>query len=637
MRFMQRSNGSILNAERKGLLKSGEQPTYVWTPLQNFSGTFYGQGHTIYGLYASSTDAVGFIRNVSGKATIQDLVIADSYFKEETKEGCSGKNGNVNCENNGGGIVGYTNDRATLNLIKCGFAGVVDGSGVQNGGLLGGAGKGTILNFTDSYNEGYIHGSGLIGSCAMSANFNVDNCYNTGLYFSEDATTAPLIGKPAATNGSFTIQGNNLGCANVDIATCTKNFTDGGEESVYVGVGTSDVVVNYWYNLYGDQSSSSGTSDEPGSSSSAACADDDEACLAIYAKCNGDPICIALQNKVNDLIKAGMIGVKIEPLKRESCHLVKNDAGEDERVCNNVYVLVLLDLDDPAEKFKMPDKLEVVEVNYESRTFNPSDACKNATSDSKNLPFSTTVLPFTMDVTKIHGAKFFYPEILAPNEEDAYWHVGVREVSGSVQAHTPYLVCPTENHLTFDGATDVEMTIGSTANVTTFTREGHTSEEWKLQGLYERTCFKVDDGYACFGDENEYTSFDNQNGLVYAFSGGVFFRAVNGRSNIFRAYILAPENMGSDSPSRMPGMMRAPSALSASEDVPSQMTVKILGSDADLISWVNREKKAYIAPKMEVLEMEVTRVLMASGETKDCSTWYTQDGVTKCLDGANFD
>lgn len=50
-----------------------------------------------------------------------------------------------------------------------------------------------------------------------------------------------------------------------------------------------------------------------------------------------------------------------------------------------------------------------------------------------------------------------------------------------------------------------------------------------------------------------------------------------------------------------------------------------------------REKKAYIAPKMEVLEMEVTRVLMASGETKDCSTWYTQDGVTKCLDGANFD
>lgn len=50
-----------------------------------------------------------------------------------------------------------------------------------------------------------------------------------------------------------------------------------------------------------------------------------------------------------------------------------------------------------------------------------------------------------------------------------------------------------------------------------------------------------------------------------------------------------------------------------------------------------REKKAYIAPKMEVLEMEVTKVLMASGEIKDCSTWFQQDGVIKCADDTSFD
>lgn len=56
-----------------------------WTPIGGFdtpySGTFDGQGHTISGLYVSSSEGhVGFIGCVTGSAVIKNLGIVDSYF-----------------------------------------------------------------------------------------------------------------------------------------------------------------------------------------------------------------------------------------------------------------------------------------------------------------------------------------------------------------------------------------------------------------------------------------------------------------------------------------------------------------------------------------------------------------------------
>lgn len=86
-------NAQLLNNDRTGLQKD-ENGSIIpcdgsdacggvnlqWTPLKNFAGTFDGQGHTIYGLYAVSASSVGFVSRASGTSTIENLHIADSYF-----------------------------------------------------------------------------------------------------------------------------------------------------------------------------------------------------------------------------------------------------------------------------------------------------------------------------------------------------------------------------------------------------------------------------------------------------------------------------------------------------------------------------------------------------------------------------
>lgn len=187
----QRSNGSILNADRDKLLKPGEQPYYVWTPLQNFSGTFDGQGHTIYGLYASSNrEPVGFIANADG-ATIQNLHITDSYFAAKS-EGCTGNGNNITCKNVAAGFVALVS--GSLTFEKCGFSGVVDGESRFIGGLVGATVKDVKIFINNSYNEGFVkNGAGLVGTFLMKTDINVENSYNTGV----TASGSPLIGATA--------------------------------------------------------------------------------------------------------------------------------------------------------------------------------------------------------------------------------------------------------------------------------------------------------------------------------------------------------------------------------------------------------------------------------------------------------
>ena len=67
-------------------------PSKVWVPIALFKGTFDGQNHTLYGLYAESVNAAlsgqsenvtGFFAAVWGSVTIQNLKIDNSYFASD--------------------------------------------------------------------------------------------------------------------------------------------------------------------------------------------------------------------------------------------------------------------------------------------------------------------------------------------------------------------------------------------------------------------------------------------------------------------------------------------------------------------------------------------------------------------------
>lgn len=560
-------NAQLLNDAGDGLACGtncgSEKP---WTPLQNFAGTFDGQDHTIYGLYAMGNNGVGFIRNTSGAtAAVKNLHIADSYFYANTSTGCSGNgNGNKKCLMVAGGFVAYTDDNSTLNLERCGFSGAISGGHDQNGGLVGAIGRTATLNLTNSYNEGYVNGSGLIGTAVQQGIVNVNNCYSTGTYAS---TAYPLMGEPAVSGGVPTISGSSLGCNDV-VEKCNQNFNGSISNVTYVSSDPASVVANYWANIYGKIPEDPGTG-EGGDDSGEG--DDPVDQLEAAKK--------YLQAQVDALKADGMKGIDFDFKEIESCHMV-----ESSNVCDTSVVLVAvlkLELTDTVSTLNMPRNFPVYGVEYNRifSKFSPDCGTAGPGTDPTTLPFSTTVLPFTKAVKDIQGAKFFEPVELAPNEDDKYWHIGVVEKTGNVEAHKPYLVCPTANQLTFDGSTTVMQTKGDgIAEITEFDRNpSDPAGPWQFVGLYRKRTFGPD---------------SSDNGRAYGFSGGKFYNIGEGSSSpILRAFILAPKGSDPSTAKKiapLPGMQRMASSedVSVEEFRPSQLLLKILGDDADEITWV---------------------------------------------------
>ena len=77
-------NEDVLNPD--GTLNGDGSRFIPWTPIDSYSGTFDGQGYTIYGLYLSDTDTsatknpfcTGMFRRLDGQS-ISNLNLADSY------------------------------------------------------------------------------------------------------------------------------------------------------------------------------------------------------------------------------------------------------------------------------------------------------------------------------------------------------------------------------------------------------------------------------------------------------------------------------------------------------------------------------------------------------------------------------
>ncbi len=532
-----------------------------WTPLKNFAGTFDGQDHTIYGLYAAESSPA-FIRNTKDSATVKNLKIADTYFYSTDGNPCSGNGNNAECVGVAGGFVGYVEKSARLLMESCGFSGAVSGveaTNKRNGGLIGTLGGSSKLYLKNSYNEGFVNGGGLIGATVMKADLDANNCYNIG------TTVFPLLGQKYGNGGNVVATGSNLGCNASSAEDCSVNFTLSSNVA-YVSSDPASIVANYWANIYGK------IPEDPGSGEGGGDSGEDPVNPLEAAKQH-------LQAQIDALKEKGMKGIDFDFKEIKTCHLEGT-----ENVCNTSVVLVAvlkLELTDTVSTLNMPENFPVYGVEYNRVFSKNSSECANASTstDPTTLPFSTTVLPFTKDVKDIQGAKFFEPVELAPNGNDKYWHIGVVEKTGNIEAHKPYLVCPTAEKLTFNGSTTVMQTKGDgIAEITEFERKPtDPAGLWQFVGLYRKRTFGPD---------------SSDNGRAYGFSGGSFYNIGEGsKSPILRAFILAPAKSDPSTAKKMaplPGVQRIASSegVSVDEFRPAQLLLKILGDDADEINWV---------------------------------------------------
>ncbi len=150
-----------------------------------FAGTFEGNGHTVYGLYMNDTPkeypgsanfkptfvGTGLFPSATGTAVIKNVHLRSSYV--------AGR-GYV------GSIVGYASvgDDGRAKIIGCSADETVTLSGESVGGIVGGGGKGVVLNYC--YFTGNItfaalpYGkNGMVGDI-WNTNQEVAQCYSVG-------------------------------------------------------------------------------------------------------------------------------------------------------------------------------------------------------------------------------------------------------------------------------------------------------------------------------------------------------------------------------------------------------------------------------------------------------------------------
>lgn len=206
-----------------------------WIPIgtngNNYSGTFYGNGKTIIGLYINNTndDYQGLFAQSTG--TIQDLGIVNSYLcAHDYVGGIVGRNGTgsvINCYNTGtvigqnkiGGIAGYSYST----IQNCYNTGAVTGDVNTVGGVTGHS----EMVLENCYNSGTVTGGndavgGVVGSCYGT----VENCYNIGSVIGKGGSY-DSVGGIAGTCGAYSRAGTIRNCYNTGIVNGTNQNVGG--------------------------------------------------------------------------------------------------------------------------------------------------------------------------------------------------------------------------------------------------------------------------------------------------------------------------------------------------------------------------------------------------------------------------
>lgn len=201
-----------------------------WTPINNFLGTFDGQGNTISNMKVSITSQTtsdifgGLFGTLLG--TVSNLIV----------EGAVSVNGGGNCS--AGGICGR---QASKTIKFCRFNGTVSstttGSESRNyaGGITGGysgvpAIIGCIANAKVTISGGKADGSGTGG---LAGNINGKKCSYSAWNNDSSGGTSGMIGKNSSSDGSVGT-GNN-GFTNISaLNALLDGINNGVSESTYI-------------------------------------------------------------------------------------------------------------------------------------------------------------------------------------------------------------------------------------------------------------------------------------------------------------------------------------------------------------------------------------------------------------------
>lgn len=164
-----------------------------WTPIGNYwnayTGTFDGQGHTIFGLYFYNPDAsyVGLFGYIGANGKISNVEVLDSYFQFDAQGGgvCGVNYGELqNCSNSStvigdrtaGGVCGITYRGSTVK--DCQNRGSVRVTEDYVGGVCGYNSSGTSI--INCFNEGTVEGKNYVGGmCGYNSSGTIKSCYNS--------------------------------------------------------------------------------------------------------------------------------------------------------------------------------------------------------------------------------------------------------------------------------------------------------------------------------------------------------------------------------------------------------------------------------------------------------------------------
>ncbi len=230
-----------------GVLK--EIPEVEWQPLGVFKGNFYGNNHSISGLYVNSNNSyVGLFSQIDGSVT--NLTIKDSYISSSnsnayvgafagyvyngTVKYCHNVNTTVVSQKYAGGIIGV----AYKNPYYCSNSG--DITSVQYAGGIVGMG---MVEVMQSYNTGTIKSGNSAGG--ICGDGGAINCYNLGSvsapYAGGIAGNATLSSVKNCYNGGV-ISGANTpsGITNLSLGTIQNNYYQEGTADGGISGGDSE-------------------------------------------------------------------------------------------------------------------------------------------------------------------------------------------------------------------------------------------------------------------------------------------------------------------------------------------------------------------------------------------------------------
>lgn len=216
------------------------KPT-AWTPINNFSGIFDGQGYKISGLYGTyessqGVTGTGLFTKTSG-ATIQNLGMINCYFKASTSNGTGAIIGQGNgiiqnifvdviindTRKSGDSCIGAILGKAdgAVQITNCWSKSGIESSLDKVGGIVGEC-NGKDVTISSCLNTGNIicnftgacFYGGLVGRTASTGMLQITNSLSTGIVSSTTEVTrmAALLGYA---NGSTSIS-DTYGAINYD-------------------------------------------------------------------------------------------------------------------------------------------------------------------------------------------------------------------------------------------------------------------------------------------------------------------------------------------------------------------------------------------------------------------------------------